>query len=110
VRFERLPKRLDPDPVEHITRERVDQHVTRLLPVEATRPQIEDRVLVELTHRCAVRALYVVGEDFELRLRIDLRLVGEQQGLVRLLGVGLLRVRTILPLKTARACPLRIPL
>ena len=110
--FERLPEPVDPDSVEHVTRERVDQHVTRLLPVEAPRPQIKDRVLVELTHCRAVRALYVVCEDLELRLRIDLRIVGEQQGLVRLLGVGLLCVgpTMILPLKTARACPLRIPL
>ena len=90
--FERLPERLDPDPVEHVARERVDQHVARLLQVESSRPQIEDRVLVELTDRRAVRALHVVGEDLELRLRVDLRIVGEQQRLVRLLGVGLLRV------------------
>ena len=91
--FERLPERLDLNPVQHVARERVDQHVTRLLQVEASRLQIKDRVLVELTHRGAVRALHVVGENLELRLRIDLRIVGEQQRLVRLLGVGLLRVR-----------------
>src|SRR5688572_24725375 len=75
VLFERLPEPVDPDSVEHVTRERVDQHVTRLLPVEAPRPQIKDRVLIELSYCRAVRALHVVCEDLELRLRIDLRIV-----------------------------------
>ena len=37
-------------------------------------------------------AHHVVGEDFELRLRIELRRLGEQQRLRHLLAVGLLRV------------------
>ena len=55
-------------------------------------PQVEQRLRVQLPDRRAVRALHVVGEDLELRLGVDLRLVREQQGLVGLLGVGLLRV------------------
>ena len=47
--------------------------------VEAARVQVEDRVLVELADRRAVRALHVVGEDLELRLGVDLRVVGQQQ-------------------------------
>ena len=39
-----------------------------------------------------MRALDVVGEDLELRLGVDGRVVGQQQRLVRLLGVGLLGV------------------
>ena len=39
-----------------------------------------------------MRALHVVGEDLELRLRVDRRVVGQQQRPVGLLGVGLLRV------------------
>ena len=60
--------------------------------VEAARAQVEDRVLVELADRRAVRALHVVGEDLELRLGVDRRVVGQQQRPVGLLGVGLLRV------------------
>ena len=72
--------------------ERVDQHVARLGVGQAARAQVEDRVVVELADRRAVRALHVVGEDLELRLGVDRRVVGEQQRPVRLLGVGLLRV------------------
>jgi len=39
-----------------------------------------------------VCAFHVVGVNFELRLGVDLRIVGEQQIAVRLLRVGLLRV------------------
>ena len=39
-----------------------------------------------------MRALDVVGEDLQLGLRVDLRVLGEQQRLVGLLGVGLLGV------------------
>ena len=54
--------------------------------------QVEHRVLVELPDRRAVRALHVVGEDLQLRLGVDLRVVGQEQRLVGLLRVGLLRV------------------
>ena len=39
-----------------------------------------------------MRALDIIGEDLEFGLRIDLGLFCEEQGLVRLFGVGLLRV------------------
>ena len=64
----------------------------RLAPLQAARPQVEQRLVVELADRGAVRALDVVGEDLELRLGVDLRVVREQQRPVGLLGVGLLRV------------------
>ncbi len=64
----------------------------RLRLAEAPRPQVEDRLVVHLADGGAVRALDVVGEDLELRLGVDLRVVGQQQRLVRLLRVGLLRV------------------
>ena len=75
---------------------------------DAARAQVEHRVLVELADRRAVRALHVVGEDLELRLRVDLRVVGQQQRLVRLLRVGLLRVLADDDLAVedrARTCP-----
>ena len=59
---------------------------------QAARLQIEQRLFVELADRRAVGALHVVGEDLELRVRVDLRVVGQQQRAVGLLRVGLLRV------------------
>ena len=59
---------------------------------DAARAQVEQLLLGELAHRRAVRALHVVGEDLELRLGVDRRIVREQQHLVGLLRVGLLRV------------------
>ena len=61
---------------------------------DAARLHVEHRVFVELADRRAVRALHVVRENLELRLRVDLRVVREQQRLVRLLRVRLLRVLT----------------
>ena len=60
-----------------VVRERADRACLRA----ASRPmprarRIEQRVLVELADGRAVRALHVVGEDLELRLRVDLRVVG----------------------------------
>ena len=37
-------------------------------------------------------ALHVVGINFQLRLGVDLRIVGQQQVAIGLLGIGLLRV------------------
>ncbi len=70
----------------------MDQHVARLGVGEPSRAQVEDRLVVELSDRRAVRALHVVGENLELRLRVDARTVGQEQGAVGLLGVGLLGV------------------
>ena len=100
-------------PLEHLAGERVDQHVARLGVGQAAGAQIEDRVVVELADRRAVRALHVVGEDLELRLGVDGRAVGQQQRAVGLLGVGLLRVLPDDDLAVehrARAVPPRMPL
>ena len=67
--------------------------VARLGLADAAGAQVEDRVRVELADRRAVRALHVVGEDLELRLGVDQGVARQQQVLVRLLRVGLLRVR-----------------
>ena len=80
------------DPVQDVAGKRVNQHDARRPVVDAARAQVEHRVLVELTDRRPVRALHVVGEDLELRLGVDLRLVAQEQRPVGLLGVGLLRV------------------
>ena len=54
--------------------------------------QVEQLRRIELPDRRAVGTLDVVGENLELRLGVDRRVVGEEQYLVRLLGVGLLGV------------------
>ncbi len=87
-----VASRLERHPVQHVARERVNQHAPRLPVAEPARPQVEHRFVVDLAHRGAMRALDVVGEDLELRLGVDLRILGQQQRRVRLLRVGLLRV------------------
>ena len=78
--------------LDHLAGERVEQHVARLDLGQAARTQVEHRLVVQLPDRRAVRALHVVGEDLELRVRVDGRVVRQQQRAVGLLGVGLLRV------------------
>src|SRR5262249_58378651 len=60
--------------------------------VHASASQIEDRLRRQLTLGRTVSALHVVGEDLEPRFAVDLDAVGEQQVLVGLGGVGLLRI------------------
>ena len=56
--------------------------VSRSRAVASRKPrdsEIEHVLGVELADGRAVRALHVVGEDLELRLGVDVRLVGQQQ-------------------------------
>src|SRR5262245_11048730 len=57
---------------------------------QPTSPEIEHRLVVDLSNRGAMRTLDVVGEDLELWLRVDLRILRQQKRLVGLLRVGLL--------------------
>src|SRR5215510_3147931 len=66
----------------------------RLRLAQAPRSQVEHHFLVHLADGRAVRALDVVGEDLELRFGVDLGILGQEERLVRLLRIGLLRVRT----------------
>lgn len=50
--------------------------------------------VVELSHRGAMRALYVVGINLQHRLSVHTGVLGHHEVLVALLGVGLLRVVT----------------
>src|SRR5690606_16581989 len=76
---------------EQRVRERERQERTGALVVEAPRAQIEHLLGVELADGRAMAALDVVGVDLELRPRVDLRLLGEQQVVAALAGVDLLR-------------------
>ena len=61
--------------------------------VDAARPQIEDRLVGHGSSGRAVPALNVVGVDLEARLAVCFRPVREQQVLVLLIGVRLIRTR-----------------
>ena len=89
----RRAERRDADPRGDVAREGVDQEVPGLRLADPARAQVEQRGVVELPDRRAVPALDVVGEDLERRRRVDERLLREEQVLVRLHRVGLLRVR-----------------
>jgi len=69
----------------------VDQHPPGIVRADAARTQIKNGFIVQLPDRRAVCAFYVVGVNFQLRLGVRCRVIGEQQVFVRLLGVGLLR-------------------
>ena len=84
----RVRSRLERDAIDHLPCERVREDAARRLLGHSTRAQVEQGVLVQSAHRCAVGALDVVGEDLEARPGIDLGVVGEEQVLVRLAGVG----------------------
>ena len=71
-----------------------DQHLARLFCIETTRAQVKEFHLVELTRRCAMTALHVIGVDFKLRFCIDLRIFREQQSLIELVSIRTLRIGT----------------
>jgi hypothetical protein len=60
--------------------------------VDAARLQVKKCVLFDLANRRPVSALDIIGVDLELRLGVNLCVIGKQQVAIRLLGVGLLRV------------------
>src|SRR5215510_7724995 len=64
---------------QHVSRKRMDQQPPRRSLAEPARAQVKERLLVELPHRRAMRALDVVREDLELRLGIDARILGEKE-------------------------------
>src|ERR1035441_5365753 len=53
----------------------------------SSRAQVEQGLLIECTHGCAVGALHVVGEDLESWSGVNLGVLGEQQVLIGLAGV-----------------------
>ncbi len=88
-----LAHRFTADALDDFAGEGVDQHPPRRFRPDAAGAQIENGFLVQLADGRAVRAFHVVGVNLQLRLGVGRRVVGEQQILVRLLGVGLLRAR-----------------
>ena len=75
--------------------------------------EIEQRLLVEIADGRAVAAFDVVGQDFELGLGVDGGARAQQQVLVELMRVGLLRVAAAprcVPRNTPCALPSATPL
>src|SRR6185503_16811241 len=81
------------DPFDQLVGERMDEHAARLVGPDAARAEEEEGVVVEPADGRAVAALHVVGEDLELRLGVDDRVAREEEILVDLSGVALLRLR-----------------
>ena len=81
------------DRVERLGQEGAHQDATRLGLRDAAAAQVEQLLGVEFAHGGAVAALHVVGENLEFRLGIDLGVRRQQQRLVHLIAVGLLRDR-----------------
>ena len=79
-----------PDPFDDLARKRVNQHPPGRVRPDAASAQVENRFVVQLADGRAVRAFHVVGVNFQLRLGIDAGILGKQQILVGLLGVGFL--------------------
>src|SRR5688500_4353962 len=74
-----FPDGVDLDRLDHVCRERVGQELPSELGTHPTALHVKQRHLIESPYRRAVRALDVVGKDLELRLDIDLRLLGQKE-------------------------------
>src|SRR5690606_3073967 len=90
---------------QHLTGKSVEQQALRLQFINASRLKIEECLFVQLTYCTAVRTLYVIGPNLQLRFGIDNRIFGEENIVVLLKGVGLLSVLTDkdLPIKHSYA-------
>ena len=55
---------------------------------DGTGLQVKDLILIELTDCGSVRALNVIGKNFQLRLGVDPAIFAEDQIFVQLIGVG----------------------
>src|SRR5207249_390312 len=83
--------RIDFDFFNHLFSKAISQHISSESRIDAAAFEIEKLVFVELAHGCSMRALYVIGKYFELRLGIHARFGRKQKILVCLLRVRLLR-------------------
>ncbi len=86
------PQGIDPDAADDVVGEGIGQQPAALVAADAPCPQVKQLFLVELADAGAMGTLHVVGVDFQLRFGVNDGIVGQQQRLVGLLGVGLLGV------------------
>ena len=89
--------------IQRLRQEGAHQDGTGFRVRNATAAQVEHLLRVQFANGRAVAALHIVGEDFEFRLGIDLRVRRQQQRLVHLVAVGLLRIRAHLDLALKHA-------
>src|SRR6185369_12869122 len=82
--------RVDLDLADDFLGKTVSQQTAAQFGIDSARLQVEQLFLVDLSDRRAVRALHIVGVNLQLRLRVDARLLRQQQVLVRLHRIGLL--------------------
>src|SRR5690606_24557229 len=82
------------DAADNVAGERVNEHTASRSLRHAAVAQGEQRMLVEMADRCAVRTLHIICPNLELRPRVDARIGRQQQALVGLKSVGLLRILT----------------
>src|SRR4051794_28673449 len=87
---ERLPHRLELDPVEHVLEEAANDQALRLRPGKAPCHQVEELVAVDLPESRAVGTADVVRHDLEAGNRVRVGRVREQEVAVLLVGVRLL--------------------
>src|SRR6185312_11038116 len=74
-----FPYRLQLDVLQHAGGEGVGEQLARGVLANAATLHVEERGVVQATHRGAVRALDVVGVDLELRLGVHPRLARQEQ-------------------------------
>src|ERR1039458_2284168 len=74
--FQLVPQLRYLDPVDDVLLEGLCQQASRLLFADAARLQVEQRFRVQLANRRAMRAAHIVGEDLQLGLGVDHRIVG----------------------------------
>ena len=93
-RIQLAPYRINLDLLNHLFRKTVRQEVAREFRPDAAAFKIKELVFFELADCRSMRALHIIGKNLKLGLGVHLRIVGQEQVLVRLLRVGQLRAVT----------------
>ena len=101
--FEPAADRIICNRIECFGQEGAHQDRPRLRVGDAAAAQIEQLLSIQFTHRRAMAAFDVVGENLQLRLGIDFGVGRQQQRLVHLVAVGLLRIARDLDLALEHA-------
>ncbi len=89
--IEMQSKAVQLDPLQDLTCKGVGEYSAGLALANSPGAQVENRHLVQLTDRRTVAALDIISVDLQLWLGVYLGLPGQQEVLVVLFGVGLLR-------------------
>src|SRR5687767_2082880 len=83
--------RIDLDLADYLFRKTIGQQAATKFQIQTASLEVEQLFVVDLAHRRSVRALHVIRVDLQLRFGINPRLRRQQQVLVGLHRVGLLR-------------------